>query len=314
MAKNNKYILGTRGSKLALWQSNHVAATLKEKAGVDIELKIIKTQGDKILDAPLSKIGDKGLFVKEIETALLECEADLAVHSSKDVPTQIPEGLVLGAFLKRVDSRDVLIARDGKGLDELPAGSIVGTSSLRRIAQVLNRRPDLQIKDVRGNLDTRLRKMEDGEYDAIILAAAGLDRMGWNEGITERIATEVMLSAVGQGAIAVEIRDDDDDMRELMRHLEDAQTRAAVIAERALLRELEGGCQIPIGALGVIEGGKLKLDGMVASLDGTKMIRDVIAGDPDDAEALGVELANTLRGMGADEILAEVRAQVEFAP
>jgi hydroxymethylbilane synthase len=314
MAKNNKYILGTRGSKLALWQSNHVAATLKEKAGVDIELKIIKTQGDKILDAPLSKIGDKGLFVKEIETALLECEADLAVHSSKDVPTQIPEGLVLGAFLKRVDSRDVLIARDNKSLDELPAGSIVGTSSLRRIAQVLNRRPDLKIKDVRGNLDTRLRKMEDGEYDAIILAAAGLDRMGWSEGITERIASEVMLSAVGQGAIAVEIRDDDDDMRELMRHLEDADTRSAVIAERALLRELEGGCQIPIGALGVIEGGKLKLDGMVASLDGKKMIRDIISGDPADAEALGVELANTLRGMGADEILAEVRAQVELVP
>ncbi|HCG99805.1 MAG TPA: hydroxymethylbilane synthase [Actinobacteria bacterium] len=314
MAKNNKYILGTRGSKLALWQSNHVAATLKEKAGVDIELKIIKTQGDKILDAPLSKIGDKGLFVKEIETALLECEADLAVHSSKDVPTQIPEGLVLGAFLKRVDSRDVLIARDNKSLDELPAGSVVGTSSLRRVAQVLNRRPDLKIKDVRGNLDTRLRKMEDGEYDAIILAAAGLDRMGWNEGITERIASEVMLSAVGQGAIAVEIRDDDDDMRELMRHLEDADTRAAVIAERALLRELEGGCQIPIGALGVIEGGKLKLDGMVASLDGKKMIRDIISGDPADAEALGVELANTLRGMGADEILAEVRAQAELVP
>lgn len=309
MAKNNKYILGTRGSKLALWQSNHVAATLKEKAGVDIELKIIKTQGDKILDAPLSKIGDKGLFVKEIETALLECEADLAVHSCKDVPTQIPAGLVLGAFLKRVDSRDVLIARDNKSLDELPAGSVVGTSSLRRIAQVLNRRPDLRIKDVRGNLDTRLRKMEDGEYDAIILAAAGLDRMGWSEGITERIANDVMLSAVGQGAIAVEIRDVDEEMRELMRHLEDADTRAAVIAERALLRELEGGCQIPIGALGVIEGGKLKLDGMVASLDGKKMIREVILGDAADAEALGVELANTLRGLGADEILAEVRAE-----
>jgi len=313
MAKK-KYILGTRGSKLAMWQSEHVASILQEKAGVEIELKIIKTQGDKILDVALSKIGDKGLFVKEIETALLEGEADLAVHSSKDVPTQLPDGLTLGAFLKRVDPRDVLISKSGKGLDELPEGSVVGTSSLRRIAQVLNRRPDLQIKDVRGNLDTRLRKMDEGLFDAIILAAAGLDRMGWSEGITERISSDIMLSAVGQGAIAVEVRENDEEMRELMKHLDDPATRAAVTAERALMRELEGGCQIPIGALGTVENGVLKLDGMVAGLDGSRLIRDEVSGDPQEAEALGIALADKLKNQGADEILAEVRAEAEVKP
>lgn len=313
MAKK-KYILGTRGSKLAMWQSEHVASILQKEAGVEIELKIIKTQGDKILDVALSKIGDKGLFVKEIETALLEGEADLAVHSSKDVPTQLPDGLTLGAFLKRVDPRDVLISKSGKGLDELPEGSVVGTSSLRRIAQVLNRRPDLQIKDVRGNLDTRLRKMDEGLFDAIILAAAGLDRMGWSEGITERISSDIMLSAVGQGAIAVEIRENDDEMLELMKHLDDPATRAAVTAERALMRELEGGCQIPIGALGTVDNGVLKLDGMVAGLDGTILIRDNIQGDPQEADALGIALAEKLKSQGADEILAEVRAESEVKP
>ena len=309
-----KFILGTRGSKLALWQSEHVASILQEKAGVEVELKIIKTQGDKILDVALSRIGDKGLFVKEIETALLECEADLAVHSSKDVPTQIPEGLTLGAFLKRVDPRDVLISKSGQGLDALPAGSVIGTSSLRRIAQILHRRPDLKIEDVRGNLDTRLRKMDDGLFDAIVLAAAGLDRMGWAEGITERIPSDVMLSAVGQGAIAVEVREGDEDMRELMTYLEDPATRAAVTAERALLRELEGGCQIPIGALGVLEDGVLKLDGMVAGLDGSRLIRDSITGAPEEADELGVRLADKLKKQGADEILAEVRAEITEVP
>lgn len=302
-----KFILGTRGSKLALWQSEHVASILEEKAGVEVELQIIKTQGDKILDVALAKIGDKGLFVKELETALLEGSVDFCVHSSKDVPTQLPDSLTLGAFLKRVDPRDVIISKSGKGIEELPAGSVVGTSSLRRIAQILNRRPDLTIKDVRGNLDTRLRKMEDGEFDAIILAAAGLDRMGWNSHITERISSDVMLSAVGQGAIAVEMRRDDADVAELMTHLEDAATRAAVTGERALLRELEGGCQIPIGALGVLDNGVLTLTGMVASLDGSKLLRDTINGDPADAEKLGIELAGKLVAMGADKILAEVR-------
>lgn len=309
-----KFILGTRGSKLALWQSNHVASILKEKAGVDIEFNIIKTQGDKILDVALAKIGDKGLFVKEIETALIEGEADLAVHSSKDVPTQIPEQLTLGAFLKRVDPRDVIISKSGEGLLELPQGSVIGTSSLRRRAQILKARPDFKIEDVRGNLDTRLRKMDEGLYDAIILAAAGLDRMGWNENITERISPDIMLSAVGQGAIAIEVRKDDPDMAELMKLLDDRATRAAVTAERALLRELEGGCQIPIGALGVIENGALKLDGMVASLDGSNLIRDSITGDPADADQLGIALANKLKEMGADEILAEVRASAECVP
>jgi len=314
MAKKTKFIIGTRGSKLALWQSNHVASILAEKAGVEVELNIIKTQGDKILDAPLSKIGDKGLFVKEIETALIEGEADLAVHSSKDVPTEIPEPLMLGAFLKRADARDVLISKSGKGLVDLPEGAVVGTSSLRRRAQILNRRPDLKIEDVRGNLDTRLRKMDEGLFDAIILAAAGLDRMGWNEGITERISSEIMLSAVGQGAIAIEIRKNDEEMLELMKHLDDPATRAAVVAERSLLRELEGGCQIPIGALGVLEGDKLKLEGVVANLDGEKLVRDSIIGDPQEAEELGVRLADKLKEMGAAEILAEVRAEAQVAP
>ncbi|MBE0446841.1 MAG: hydroxymethylbilane synthase [Actinobacteria bacterium] len=314
MVRKAKFILGTRGSKLALWQSNHIASILTEKAGVEVELKIIKTQGDKILDAPLSKIGDKGLFVKEIETALIEGEADLAVHSSKDVPTAIPEQLMLGAFLERADARDVLISKSGKNLLNLPEGAVIGTSSLRRRAQILNRRPDLKIEDVRGNLDTRLRKMDEGLFDAIILAAAGLDRMGWNEGITERISPDVMLSAVGQGAIAVEIRKNDKEMLDLMKHLEDPVTRAAVTAERALLRELEGGCQIPIGAFGVVEDGKLKLDGMVAGLDGKKLVRGIIIGDPQEAEELGVQLADKLRDIGADEILAEVRAEAQMVP
>jgi hydroxymethylbilane synthase len=302
-----KFILGTRGSKLALWQSEHVAATLKEKAGVEIELQIIKTQGDKILDVALAKIGDKGLFVKELETALLDGSVDFCVHSSKDVPTLLPESLTLGAFLKRVDYRDVLISKNGQGIDDLPAGSVVGTSSLRRIAQILNRRPDLRIKDVRGNLDTRLKKMQDGEFDAIILAAAGLDRMGWNAHITERISSDVMLSAVGQGAIAVEVRKGDADVEELMTYLEDSDTRAAVTAERALLRELEGGCQIPIGALGTLNNDTLTLAGMVASLDGSELLKETISGNRADAEKLGIELAAKLTAMGADKILAEVR-------
>lgn len=309
-----KFILGTRGSKLALWQSEHVASILQEKAGVEIELNIIKTQGDKILDVALSRIGDKGLFVKEIETALIEGEADLAVHSSKDVPTQIPEGLTLGAFLRRVDPRDVLISKSGQGLDALPPGSVIGTSSLRRIAQILHRRPDLKIEDVRGNLDTRLRKMDEGLFDAIVLAAAGLDRMGWAEGITERIPSDVMLSAVGQGAIAIEVRQGDEDMHELMAYLDDPATRFAVTAERALLRELEGGCQIPIGALGILEDGVLKLEGMVAGLDGSRLIRDSITGAPEEADELGVRLADKLKAQGADEILAEVRAETPVVP
>ncbi|HZD60565.1 MAG TPA: hydroxymethylbilane synthase [Anaerolineae bacterium] len=312
MVKKTKLILATRGSKLALWQSNHVATILAEKAGIAVELKTIKTQGDKILDAPLSKIGDKGLFVKEIETALIEGEADLAVHSSKDVPTEIPAQLMLGAFLKRADARDVLISKSGKGLLDLPEGSVIGTSSLRRKSQILNRRPDVRIVDVRGNLDTRLRKMNEGLFDAIILAAAGLDRMGWNEGITERISPDIMLSAVGQGAIAIEIRKNDEQMLDLMKYLDDSETRAAVMAERALLKELEGGCQIPIGAFGVVEDGKMKLDGMVASLDGKKLVRGVIIGNLREAEELGVQLANKLKDMGADEILAEVRAETEL--
>ncbi|MHB0977101.1 MAG: hydroxymethylbilane synthase [Candidatus Aquicultorales bacterium] len=312
MRDRNKLVLGTRGSQLALWQSNHVADRLRRAAGVEVELKRIKTMGDRILDAPLAKIGDKGLFVKEIENEMLEGTIDLAVHSLKDMPTAVPEGLTLGAILEREDPRDALISRDRTALADLPKGARIGTSSLRRRAQLLKYRPDLKLVDVRGNLDTRVRKIEEGQFDGIILASAGLKRLGWEDRITERIPSEISLSAVGQGAIVVEVRADDDFVNELMGHLDHNETRVAVVAERALMRRLEGGCQIPIGALGrLTEGGCLTLDAMVASLDGSRLVRDSIEGDPADAEALGEELAEMLLDQGADEILAEVRAMAD---
>ncbi|MCL5291621.1 MAG: hydroxymethylbilane synthase [Actinobacteria bacterium] len=311
MKDRRRLILGTRGSALALWQSNHVAARLTCEAGVEVELKKIKTKGDRILDAPLAKIGDKGLFVKEIENELLRGSLDLAVHSLKDMPTGIPAGLSLGAILEREDPRDALISRGGIPLDELPKGVAIGTSSLRRRAQLLKYRPDLKLVDVRGNLDTRVRKIEEGQFDGIILASAGLKRMGWEDRITERISPEVSLPAVGQGAIVVEVREDDAFMGELMKLLDHRETRAATLAERALMKRLEGGCQVPIGALGWLEGGALRLDGMVASLDGARLVRDSLEGDPAAPEDLGVALAERLLELGADDILAEVRAMAE---
>lgn len=303
--------IGTRGSALALWQTNHVASLLKEKFGYETEIIKIKTTGDKILDSPLAKIGSKGLFVKEIEIAMLENRIDIAVHSAKDVPTEQPEGLVIAAFLKREDPRDALISKDGKRLSELPEGTVIGTSSLRRRAQLLHYRPDLKLVDVRGNVDTRLRKMSEGQFDAIILARAGLKRMGHESDITEVIDTEVMLPAVGQGSIAVECRLDDDEMLEVLAAVSDAETEVAVKAERALLRFLEGGCQVPIGAYGRIENGKLVLDGMIASLDGSRLYRSRIEGKPENAEELGTALGRTLYDAGGAEILAEIRAAAE---
>lgn len=304
----NKLVLGTRGSALALWQSNFVASRLSDVAGIEIEIKKIRTKGDKILDAPLAKIGDKGLFVKEIENELMKGSIDLAVHSLKDMPTAVPRGLSLGAILEREDPRDALISKSGVGLDQLPPGTTVATSSLRRRAQLLKYRPDLKLVDVRGNLDTRVRKMEEGQFGAIILAAAGLKRMGWEDRITERISPEVSLPAVGQGAIVVEIRENDEFVLSLMKHLDHPRTRGAVLAERALMRRLEGGCQIPIGALGQVEGGVLRLDAMVASLNGSRLVRDHLEGTADSPEDIGVALAERLLKLGADEILAEVRA------
>lgn len=303
--------IGTRGSALALWQTNFVAQLLKEKFGYESEIVKIKTTGDKILDSPLAKIGSKGLFVKEIEVALLEKRVDIAVHSAKDVPTEQPDGLIIAAFLKREDPRDALISKDGLKLSELPEGTVVGTSSLRRRAQLLHFRPDLKLVDVRGNVDTRLRKMNEGQFEAIILAKAGLKRMGFENSITEVITTDIMLPAVGQGSIAVECREDDLEMVSVLKEISDFETECAVRAERALLRFLEGGCQVPIGAYGRFENGTLVLDGMISSLDGKRLYRGRKAGKPEDAEKIGIELAQELYEAGGKEILEEIRKAAE---
>ncbi len=305
---SEKVIIGSRGSALAIWQTNFVASLLAERFAVEAEIVRIKTTGDKILDSALSKIGSKGLFVKEIEIALQKGEIDLAVHSAKDVPTEIPEGLIIAAFLEREDPRDALISRNGYTLANLPSNSVVATSSLRRRAQLLHLREDLNLTDVRGNVDTRLRKMNEGQFDAIILAKAGLKRLGRESDITEVISTKWLLPAVGQGSIAIECREDDDIIRPMVESLAHFETMAAIKAERALMRALEGGCQVPIGALGKVENGQLKLEAMVASLDGRKYVRDTNFGDASRPERIGFELAEKLLGEGADSILAEIRS------
>lgn len=312
MKQRKRLVLGTRGSKLALWQAEMVAEALRASSGVEVELRTIKTQGDKILDSPLARIGGKGLFVKEIELALMAGEVDFAVHSLKDVPTEVPEPLCLAAMIERHDPRDALISRGGAVLESLRHGAIIGTSSLRRQAQLLNHRPDFLIKDLRGNLDTRLRKVESGEFDAAVLSAAGLMRMGWQDRITALIPIEISLPAVGQGTVAIEARNEDEQVLGLVGELNHHATELATRAERAFLRRLEGGCQVPIGALGRVEGRRLSLDGMVASLDGSKLIRDRLVSDLDglgEPEELGLALAERLLTQGAGEVLAEVRAQ-----
>lgn len=307
MGKRSKIVIGSRGSMLALWQADHVAGELAKLTSLEIEIRKIKTTGDKILDSPLAKIGDKGLFVKEIEFALERDEVDLAVHSMKDVPTALPAGLMLGAVLQRELPNDVLVSRNRLTLKDLPAGSVIGTSSLRRKAQLLNLRPDFCFVDLRGNLDTRLRKMESGDFDAMILAAAGIRRLGLTEKITEVIPADLLLPAVGQGAIGIETREDDNEINQLVKTLDHFPTRARVLAERALMGRLEGGCQVPIGALATLENGLLHLDAMVASLDGSKLVRDGIEGRPEESEKAGIALAEKLLGLGADQILKEVR-------
>lgn len=307
MRVSRKIRIGTRGSALALWQTNHVAKILEDRFGYETEIVKIKTTGDKILDSPLAKIGSKGLFVKEIEVALLEKRVDIAVHSAKDVPTEQPEGLIIAAFLEREDPRDALISKDGISLEELPPGTVIGTSSLRRRAQLLNFRPDLKLVDVRGNVDTRLRKMSQGQFDAIILAKAGLKRMGHENDITQVIDTSIMLPAVGQGSIAVECREDDEEMLSVLKEISHYETQVSVVAERALLRFLEGGCQVPIGAFGRVQNGKLVLDGMIASLDGKTLIRGRREGNLEKAEEIGRELGSWLFDNGGKEILEEIR-------
>jgi hydroxymethylbilane synthase len=304
-------VIGSRGSKLALWQSEWVKARLEAlDPGVEVRIDIIKTMGDVRTDVPLSTIGGQGAFTKELEVALLDRRVDVAVHSLKDLPTVTPEGLSITATPEREDPRDALVLRAGSAaransLKRLAEGAVVGTSSLRRIAQLKHLRPDVQIKDLRGNVDTRLRKLDEGEYDALILASAGLRRLGFGERISAAIAQEEMLSAVGQGSLGVETRSDDAETNALVVRLDDPRTRAAVLAERALLRSLGGGCQVPIAAHATVEGGRLKLDGLVATLDGTQVLRDSLGGDAADAARVGEKLAARLLERGAGELLKE---------
>ena len=303
-------ILGTRGSKLAVHQSQWVQARLQELApGLTISLQRIQTSGDKILGVPLAKIGGKGLFVKEIGDALLSKEIDLAVHSMKDVPTALPEGLDILCVPPREDPRDALITRDGCRLDQLKPGARIGTSSLRRQAQLLHYRPDFTIEMLRGNLDTRLRKLREGQFDAIVLAAAGLRRLAWDAEITEYLPVHLSLPAIAQGALGIEARSDDTFVRELLSRFEHRPTRITVTAERALLHRLEGGCQVPIAAHAELDGDRLTVDGLVASVDGRRVIRHQIQGPASEAQALGTKLAERLLADGGDVILKEIYGQ-----
>lgn len=300
-------VLGTRGSKLAVHQSEWVQAQVHALAPhVTVTLRKIQTSGDKILDVPLAKIGGKGLFVKEIEEALLSGEIDLAVHSMKDVPTELPEGLAILCVPPREDPRDALISREGRLFMDLPLGARIGTSSLRRQSQLLHARPDLTIGMLRGNLDTRLRKLREGQFDAIVLAAAGLRRLAWAHEITEYLAPQISLPAIGQGALGIEGRQDDLFIHSLLSELNHAPTKIAVLAERGLLLRLQGGCQVPIAAHATVTETGMKLEGLVASVDGKELIRDTIEGTIEDPESIGIQLADRLLARGADRILQAI--------
>lgn len=302
-----KVKVGSRGSRLALWQTDHVMKRLAEAdPRSTYEKIIIKTKGDKLLDVALSKIGDKGLFTKEIENEIISGAIDLAVHSMKDIPTIIPDGLMIGAVLVRENPQDVLLSRHGIKLMDLPKGARIGTSSLRRRAQLMILRQDLEIVELRGNIDTRIKRLSDGELDAIILAYAGVSRLAYEDMVTEELT---FLPAVGQGAIAIEIRDNDEAVKSIVKQLDDLDTRVAVTAERAFLKALEGGCQIPIGALARIENGRLEIEGLVADLKGERVIRDRLSGPTEKAESLGIQLADHLLSRGADRVLSEIRQQ-----
>ncbi|TAN63149.1 hydroxymethylbilane synthase [bacterium] len=305
--KKKKITIGTRASKLALWQANWVKSELEKKyKDIEVSLEKIKTTGDKILDVPLAKVGGKGLFVKEIEEALLDGRVDLAVHSMKDVPTAFPDGLHLRAITKREDPRDAVFSRGGVKLLDLPKGAKIGTSSLRRQSQLLHLRPDFEMLHLRGNLETRLKKLDEGRYDAIILASAGVNRLGMADKITELLPVDVSLPAIGQGALGIETKIDDEYTNNLVAFFDHADTSCAVRAERALLKRLEGGCQVPIAAYGTLSGDTLKLSGLVASTDGRTFIRDVISGPRSEAIELGVALAEKLLKKGAWDILKDL--------
>ncbi|MEK3669321.1 MULTISPECIES: hydroxymethylbilane synthase [unclassified Paenibacillus] len=329
-----KIIVGSRQSALALTQTGHVIADLERLSGehgfdFTFEVHKIVTKGDRILDVTLSKVGGKGLFVKEIEQAMLAKEIDMAVHSMKDMPSELPGGLINGAVPKRVDPRDCLISSSGAGLEDLPQGARVGTSSLRRSSQLAALRPDLVIEPVRGNIDSRLKKLESGEYDAILLAAAGLSRMGWQDRVTAYLPPEICLPAVGQGALGIECREDDEELRKLLALYNDERTALTVTAERTFLGALNGGCQVPIGAYAVLEtekagttgttgtihsggtsgeGGLLiTLTGMVGTPDGSVILKETCTGE--DPVQLGAEVARKLIARGAEKILADVKGQ-----
>ena len=299
--------IATRRSKLALWQAEHVRDLLRRRhPGLEVELVTFTTRGDKILDAPLARVGGKGLFVKELEEALLDGRADLAVHSMKDVPVELPGGLEIGTILPREDPRDALVLPGGGGLDDLPEGARVGTSSLRRRCQLARLRPDLEILDLRGNVDTRLRRLDEGAFDAIVLAAAGLRRLGLEARISQALPPEQLMPAIAQGAIGIEHRSDDTATRDLLAPLGDPDTACRVGAERALNATLQGGCQVPIAGHAELGHGVIVLRGLVGRPDGSEMVQGVISGRPEDAEELGRVLGEDLLGRGAAEILREL--------
>lgn len=299
--------IATRKSALALWQAEYVKAQLEKfHTDINVELVPMTTKGDIILDTPLAKVGGKGLFVKELEVAMLEGRADIAVHSMKDVPVEFPDGLGLEVICPREDPRDAFVSNTYDSIDALPEGAIVGTSSLRRQCQLKSQRPDLEIRDLRGNVNTRLKKLDDGEYDAIILASAGLIRLEMPERIKAYIEPEQMLPANGQGAVGIECRTDDETIKSLLAPLECKETRIRVLAERAMNKALEGGCQVPIGSFAIVDGDELHLRGLVGAIDGSEIIESDISGQAVDAEALGEKLAQTLLGLGAERILKQV--------
>jgi len=301
--------IGTRGSKLALWQANWVKSALNQKfPHRTIELIVIKTQGDKILDVPLAKVGGKGLFVKEIEQALLDRKIDIAVHSMKDMPADIPPDLDIGAVPERENPADVLISKKGERFSDLPAGSIIGTSSLRRAAQLQHARSDIRILPLRGNLDTRLGKLETENLDAIVLAAAGVKRLNLEARITEYLNDDILLPAVGQGALRIEIRKGDPEIGPLVAALDHRQTHTVVTAERAFLNRLGGSCQVPIAGHGIYAGAQLSLKGIVAELDGSKIIDGCITDSPELGVAIGIKLAEQLLSKGADRILEKLKS------
>lgn len=300
-------IIGTRSSRLALWQAGYIARRLREKhPSLIVEEKRMTTKGDRILDAPLAKIGGKGLFTKELETAMLAGGIDIAVHSLKDMPTEVPEGLVITAITERYDPGDAVVSPRYQTLAALPPGARVGTSSLRRRAQLLAARPDLTLFDLRGNVNTRLEKLDAGEYDAVILAVAGLKRLGFGDRITEVLPRALCLPAVGQGALAIEARRDDHEVRNLVDFLRDEAMTDCAAAERAFLETVEGGCQVPVGVYAEVDGDQLSVEAVIASLDGRQRFRDTLTGPRQEAKELGRELANVLLDAGGIEILHRI--------